>query len=74
MAIPIEIEDSSELEKWEKWGVQIEKIIEDCVFCCKPTRTWHIKTNNPCCEDCASKHTVSELKLAAAQRQGKPGR
>lgn len=35
---------------------------EICVFCKQPTSTWHQKTNNPVCGDCAKTHKVSELK------------
>ena len=37
-------------------------VIEHCVFCDKPTRYWHMPTNNPVCQRCATSHKVSELK------------
>lgn len=37
------------------------KCHEECCFCEQPTDTWHEKTNNPVCEDCARKHKVAEL-------------
>jgi len=36
--------------------------IEVCFFCAKPTRYWHLKTNNPVCKECSKSHKVSELK------------
>lgn len=36
-------------------------VYENCVFCNKPTDTWHDATNNPVCADCSTKHAVSEL-------------
>jgi len=56
--IVVEPEDIKELKKW---GMNLEKIIEHCVFCSTPTRFWHRETNNPVCQDCASKHSVGEL-------------
>jgi DNA polymerase III psi subunit len=37
------------------------KCYEHCVFCNKPTNTWHDGTNQPVCKDCAKTHKVSEL-------------
>ena len=37
------------------------KFYEKCVFCLKPTNTWHIRTNNPVCKECSKTHKVSEL-------------
>jgi len=40
---------------------EFPKIIEQCVFCDTPTRTWHENTNNPICVNCASIRKVSEI-------------
>lgn len=51
-------------------------IVENCVFCKTPTRTWHENTNNPCCVKCAATHKVSDFKddhgkrIRAAKRKG----
>lgn len=37
------------------------RIYEHCVFCNKPTDTWHERTNNPICSKCSKEHKVSEL-------------
>jgi hypothetical protein len=37
------------------------RMYERCAFCHKETDTWHEKTNNPVCEECARKHKVNEL-------------
>lgn len=37
-------------------------ISEDCIFCQKPTRTWHENTNNPVCVECAKIFKVSDIK------------
>jgi len=36
-------------------------VYEVCVFCRKPTKFWHVKTNNPVCRTCAKEHKVEEL-------------
>lgn len=36
-------------------------LVEDCIFCRKPTRTWHENTNNPICVECAETHKVSDI-------------
>ena len=59
MAIPIEREDVSELEKW---CMGLEKLVELCEFCRRPTRYWHTRTNNPVCPDCAKSHRMAELR------------
>ena len=38
-----------------------ELLAEVCYFCHRPTRFWHIRTNNPVCQLCASVHKVCEL-------------
>lgn len=40
---------------------EMTHLYEHCVFCNKNTDTWHIKTNNPVCKECAKNHKVSEL-------------
>ena len=37
-------------------------LIEKCIFCNKPTRTWHENTNNPVCVECAKIKKVSDIK------------
>ena len=37
------------------------RVYEVCVFCRKPTKFWHEKTNNPVCQKCAKTHKVAEL-------------
>ncbi len=37
-------------------------LMEDCIFCEKPTDTWHENTNNPICMDCANKYKISDIK------------
>ncbi len=39
----------------------LSKLVEKCVFCAEPTRTWHENTNSPICITCAGKHKVSEI-------------
>ena len=36
-------------------------VYENCVFCNKPTDTWHLDTNQPVCRDCANIHDVKEI-------------
>jgi len=37
------------------------RVYEDCVFCKRSCTTWHKRTNNPVCPDCAKNRLVSEL-------------
>ncbi len=37
-------------------------LIEKCIFCDTPTRTWHENTNNPVCVKCAKVKKVSDIK------------
>lgn len=37
------------------------KCYEKCYFCGDNTPFWHEKTNNPVCEACSKKHSVTEL-------------
>lgn len=52
--IPIKYESKEIINEWPK-------IIEACHFCKKPTRWWHVNTNNPVCVKCAKLHKVAEL-------------
>lgn len=63
MAIPIKHEDVEELKKW---GMGLDKVIERCTLCKQPTRFWHERSNNPCCESCAKSHKVADLLRARA--------
>ncbi len=36
-------------------------IVEKCVFCSTPTRTWHENTNSPICVNCASTHVINDI-------------
>ena len=36
-------------------------IFENCIFCEKPTDTWHENTNNPVCVTCAGDHKVADI-------------
>ena len=47
----------NEEAEWRENGYPLEQ----CVFCNKPTTTWHENTNNPVCVDCAKTHTVQEI-------------
>jgi hypothetical protein len=40
---------------------QMFRIYEKCFFCGNSTDTWHIKTNQPVCKECAKCHKVAEL-------------
>jgi hypothetical protein len=37
------------------------RVHECCYFCKQPTDTWHWRTNQPVCTDCAKVHKVAEL-------------
>jgi len=37
-------------------------VYESCVFCNRPTDTWHLDTNQPVCRKCSKIHKVEELK------------
>jgi len=39
-------------------------VYERCYFCKQPTNTWHWRTNQPVCTDCAKTHK-EELKRCA---------
>jgi hypothetical protein len=41
--------------------------VENCVFCQKPTRTWHENTNNPVCSVCAKSHKVADIPVDHGQ-------
>jgi hypothetical protein len=41
---------------------EVTKVYERCVFCNQRTDTWHEKTNNPVCQECAKIHKVTELR------------
>lgn len=56
--IPLWTECEKEREEFRLNGISA---IENCVFCEKPTRTWHIETNNPICVKCGEVHYVSEI-------------
>ena len=38
-------------------------IYEHCYFCSKETSTWHLRTNQPVCTECAKVHKVSEVPI-----------
>jgi hypothetical protein len=59
--IPVIHEDTESLKGW---GLGLESMCERCTLCKQPTRLWHTDSNNPCCQDCAQKHTVEELAAA----------
>lgn len=58
MTIELTHEDTAELKAWR---IGLEEVHEKCYFCATPTVFWHLPTNKPVCEECASTHTVSEL-------------
>ena len=73
--IPVWTEDLEyQLEICRGFGIPYIK--EKCVFCDKPTDTWHENTNNPVCVDCAKTHKVSDIKedwgsrIRARKRKG----
>lgn len=47
--------------KEDKDMYEMTHVYERCFFCKKPTDTWHMRTNNPVCKDCAKERKVSEL-------------
>lgn len=59
--IGVELEDIEELKKW---GMGLEKIQEQCLFCREPTRYWHKKSNEPVCKFCALYKTEKDVKIA----------
>lgn len=61
--IPVEHED---VEGLKKWGMGLSQMLESCALCNTPTRYWHTNSNTPCCQDCAEKHSVEELKKTPA--------
>lgn len=40
------------------------KVYEKCFFCGQSTDTWHVKTNQPVCQDCSKIHKVAEIPKA----------
>lgn len=60
---PIELtkEDPEELRKY---GLGLDQILENCIFCKNPTTYWHVPTNTPCCPDCAKLYKVRDIKKA----------
>jgi len=63
--IPVWTEDKAELKKW---GMGLENMKERCVFCNKPTDTWHENTNNPICTCCAETKKVCDIPEDHGQR------
>lgn len=61
MAIPIEHEDTEALKQW---GFGLHRTQEHCEFCNTASRYWYREENACVCQDCASKHDVSEVKDA----------
>jgi hypothetical protein len=56
LGIPVVHED---LAVVNDYGVS--EMLEHCFFCAQPTRYWHLATNDPCCQECAERHSVSEF-------------
>jgi len=52
--IPIYTESTSTVKEWSH-------VVERCVFCGLPTRTWHENTNNPVCKECAKTKKVGDI-------------
>jgi hypothetical protein len=69
MAIPIEHEDVKDLKKW---GMGLDKLVEECHFCGTKTRYWHNRTNTPVCEGCAKTNTVADIKRSNVELRGGP--
>lgn len=65
--IHVEHEDADELRKW---GMGLEKIIENCELCRTPTRYWHDGTNTPCCQECAKTARLVAGRLTPSPRAG----
>lgn len=68
-SIPVELEDADELSSW---GLGLEKVTEQCVFCGAGTRYWHTPTNNPVCQCCATIKTVDDLVKLTSQKRALP--
>lgn len=61
MAIAIEHED---VEGLKKWGMGLEKLVENCLLCQQPTRYWSVVCNCPVCEECAKTKDEADAKAA----------
>lgn len=46
---------------------EFPRIVEKCVFCNTPTRTWHENTNSCICIKCASKYKVKDIPVDNGQ-------
>ena len=65
MSIPLQLEDIKSLRKW---GLNLDRVLERCVFCFAETKYWHVTSNTPVCTCCAGEHEESEIPAARTQR------
>lgn len=58
MGLKVTHEDTEYLKSW---GLGLEKLVERCTLCNKPTRYWYTPRNVPLCPDCAVVSKASDL-------------
>lgn len=59
MPVSLIHEDDCDLSLAEEFA--LTQVVEDCIFCEKPTRFWHASSNSPVCPCCAAKVDESHL-------------
>ncbi|WP_186214793.1 hypothetical protein [Burkholderia gladioli] len=58
MAIAVVKEDKEALRSW---GIGLDRELEHCHFCGKETDAWHLASNTPVCECCASTRDAHDI-------------